>query len=110
MFAVGGSCLCLWSGDLSEGPLGPGKSYGKPISRGILSQPRMQTVLGVGAERSEAVEWGGLWHYVGRCVGHGGQVRDTDMEKDVPKGKEQCRTQGTSELKASSQSHAHTSL
>lgn len=36
MFAVGSSSLCLWSGDVSEGPLGSGKSYGKPISRSTV--------------------------------------------------------------------------
>lgn len=33
VFAVGSSSLCLWLGDLSEGPLGSGKSYRKSISR-----------------------------------------------------------------------------
>lgn len=50
--------------------------------------------------------WAGVWVMGGRSW----ILRDTEVEKNVPKGREQCRTQRTSELKASSQFHAHTSL
>lgn len=38
------------------------------------------------------MEWGGLWHYVGRCLGHGGQVRDTQGYSGILEWKRTCPT------------------
>lgn len=61
------------------------------------------------SEESFGIMWVGAWAVGGEVWDTQGKVQP-EVGKDMPKGRERCGAQWTSELKASNQSRAHTSL